>query len=186
MAERVHLCVEVPGLKVEFRGDRALFDEVVKEMVAPVARGARRIRIVEDEPSVVPPIVAPAVGPPVQVPATHRAPAPVPALPTAGSMPFDPTPLYALLAKDDARRAERDAVLLALVALAAAGRRDVTAAEITTHLAASGFPTKDLKAKPILAKLSLRKGLAAPGILPNTFRATPAGVAHILRRGRGA
>ncbi len=178
MAETVVFAVAVPGLKVEYRGDRTLFESLVRDMVAPAARGARRLRLLDAETPAVP-------APPAAAP---RAPAPEPAppLPTAGSMPFDPAPLYAILARDDARRAERAAVLLALVALASAGKRDVTPAEITAHLSASGFPCRGLKARPILAKLSLRKGLAAPGILPNTFRATPAGVAHILRRARGA
>jgi hypothetical protein len=176
VAERVHLSVEVPGLRVEFAGGLDLFEEVVRDMVSPVARGARRLRLVEEAPAAV---EAPA---PLPIPS---APPPAPALPTAGSMAFDPTPLYALLAKEGARRAERDAVLLALVAMASAGKRDVTPSEISAHLEASGFPTGDLKARPILAKLSLRKGLAAPGVLPGTFRATPAGVAHILRRSRG-
>ncbi len=122
---------------------------------------------------------------PAPAPAPQASPRPVPA--GGGPGPgFDPAPLYAALAKEGGRRAERDAVLLALVALAASGKRDATPAEITAHLAAAGFPARDLKAKPILAKLSHRKGLAAPGLLPGTFRATPAGFAFVLRHARGS
>jgi hypothetical protein len=111
------------------------------------------------------------------------APTPTPASATRG---FDPTALYAALSADGNRRGEKDAVLLALVALAAAGKRDATPAEILAHLGTHGFPVKGLLPRPILAKLASRKGFAAPGLLPGTYRATPTGAAHVLRRTRGA
>jgi hypothetical protein len=223
MADRVDLSVEVPGLRVDYSGDPALFDEVVKGMLAPVARGGWRaapssaagIARAEAAPAdLLPAPTTPGPAPDLRAPALAvPAPPPAPApresaaaqaraaqgqpynplgappaaFPRAtGAAAFDPTPLYAALAKEDRRRADRDAVLLALVALAASGKRDSTPAEITGHIAAGGFPAEDLHARPILAKLSHRKGLAAPGVLPGTFRATPAGVAYILRRARGA
>ena len=168
MGETVRLRVGTAGLTLEFSGDREVYEDLVRDLVAPVAGGSRRVRLAVEAP-----------------PLPEAAPSPAPPAPAPAALPFDPAPLYAALAKEDVRRAERDAVLLALVALAAGGKRDAAPAEITAHLAAHGFPSKDLKARPILAKLSARKGLVAPGILPNTWRATPAGVAHVLRRGRG-
>jgi len=125
---------------------------------------------------------APASSPPP--PAPPPAPAPRPAPRAAESAALDATALYARLAKDEARRSERDAVLLALVALAIAGKKDATPAEVLAHMEAHGFPSRDVKAKPVLAKLCHRKGMAAPGLLPNTFRVTPAGAAHIFRRSK--
>lgn len=201
MGGRVDVAVEVPGLRVEFSGETALFDEVVRGMLAPVARGTWH-----SDGTALPPLSAeaplpapPAVEGPVPAlsasfaavaaPAPASAPAAPPAAPAAAAVPdrpgFDPAPLYAALARDEGRRAEKDAVLLALVALAAAGKRDATPAEITAHLASGGFPAAGLHPRPILAKLSHRKGLAAPGVLPGTYRATPAGVTYILRRARG-
>ncbi|MCK6481794.1 MAG: hypothetical protein L6R43_17115, partial [Planctomycetes bacterium] len=103
----------------------------------------------------------------------------------AAAAAWDPTPLYARLAGEESRKGERDAVLLALVSLGAAGQRDAAPAEVVAHMVKHGFPGKDVKARPILAKLCHRKGLAVPGLLPNTFRATPAGSAYIWRRAKG-
>jgi hypothetical protein len=213
MGARVEVAVEVPGLRVEFSGETALFDEVVRGMLAPVARGAWAsgggalpppsaeaplpIPLAVEGPS--PARSGPSEAVPFRAPAPRgraapevppaAAPAASPAAAAAAAVPdrpgFDPAPLYAALARDEGRRAEKDAVLLALVALAAAGKRDATPAEITAHLSSGGFPAAGLHPRPILAKLCHRKGLAAPGLLPGTYRATPAGVTHILRRARG-
>jgi hypothetical protein len=90
--------------------------------------------------------------------------------------------LYAALATHEGRRGEKDAVLLALVSLAVEGKRDVTAADVMNHLESQGYPVKGLKAKPILHKFMSRKNLVVPGLLPNTFRATPAAGGHVTTR----
>jgi hypothetical protein len=203
MSDRVSMTVEVEGLRIEFRGGAGLFDDVMRGLLGPLARGARPFPapapvgepapaplmeepaprvFAEAPPAPPPPSFRPPAFPPAAAPPT---PAAAPPRPSGPAPAFDPAPLYAILAKEDGRRAERDAVLLALVALAASGKRDATAAEITAHLTAAGFPADGLKPKPILAKLSHRKGLAAPGLLPGTFRATPAGVSYVLRHARG-
>lgn len=197
MDKRVSMAVEVDGLRIEFDGGAGLFEEVVKGLLDPLARGARPFPAAAAEPVPAPrtaespspsfaeAIPLPAPPPLRSAPPPPAAASPAPSRPSGPAPAFDPAPLYAILAKEEGRRAERDAVLLALVALAASGKRDSTPAEILSHLAAAGFPAEGLKPKPILAKLSHRKGLAAPGLLPGTFRATPAGVSYVLRHARG-
>jgi len=212
MGDRVAVAVEVPGLKIEFAGGSSLYEEIVMGLVAPVARGAwRPVTTVSGGAFPGTPLPAalaaardpappaadlPAPASPARVPEPVRSfaappappspPAPAPSRPAGSGPAFDFSPLYAILAREEGRRAGKDAVLLALVAMAAAGKRDASPAEIAAHLEAGGFPAGDLRPRPILAKLSHRKGLAVPGLLPGTYRATPAGVTYILRRARGA
>jgi pyruvate/2-oxoglutarate dehydrogenase complex dihydrolipoamide acyltransferase (E2) component len=195
MPRRVAMKVEVQGLHISFEGGEELYESVMRRVLAPLAQARWRAPLVLSGPAL-PTIAEAPSGPaasahPAPAPAARpglaaavAAPAPAPD-PAAGAAPaFDPAPFYARLAAEAGRRAEKDAVLLALVSLGVAGKRDSTPAEVLAHLEAHGYPTEDLKPRPILAKLCHRKGLAAPGILPNTFRATPAGSAHVWRRSR--
>jgi hypothetical protein len=205
MDRRVSVSVQVEGMSLEYRGGADLYEDLVRGMAESLARGGRRrvaagpIRLAADpEDAGASPAAAPGPAPvlaaPAPPPPSPAAPSPSPSSPAppparaasaAGAPAFDATPLYAVLAREGGRRAEKDAVLLALVALAASGRRDASPAEITSHLEAGGFPAKGLKPRPILAKLGHRKGLVVPGVARGTFRATPAGVTYILRRARG-
>ena len=211
MSKRVALAVEVPGVRIAFDGEADLYAGLVLGLLEPLARGGWRAGGAPTGfPSPAgPPAAVP--GGPGSAPASPAAAAPVapaagasaasvpgPApMPAAARSSPPPPPraaspgaaeildsLYAALANEGGRRAERDAALLALLALAAGGKRDATPAEIVAHLSSRGYPAGDLKPRPILAKLCHRKGMAAPGILPHTFRATPAGTALILRRAR--
>jgi hypothetical protein len=202
MAKRVSLKVEVPGLHVEFEGDAALYEGVLRDVLEPLARGAWRgsgpMGAAPEGPSGAefPSPAAPAAADRAAPEAPRREapspapepPAPAPAAPVTAAAPrdWDPAPLYRALAGGGGRRSEKDAVLLALVDLGLSGKRDSSPAEIVSHLEARGFPASDLKPKPILAKLCHRKGLALPGILPNTFRASPSGTAHVWRLARGS
>lgn len=199
MASSVAMRVEVPGLRIEYEGGEGTCREILSEVLGPVARGSWRA---SGPPLAVEPVIPQADAPgrsPAGIPehpapsagsAPAAAPAPAPSSPAreGSSRPveFDPARLLARLVAEGGRRSEKDAVLLALVALGSEGRRDATPAEILAHLEARGYAARDLKPRPILAKLSLRKGLVAPGVLPNTFRATPAGSAYIWKRAAGA
>jgi hypothetical protein len=183
MPQRTAVHVEVPGLRIDYEGGEALYREVLREIVSPIAGGAWRT---VGAPLVVdPPCIVAEERP--SAPAAREAPAapaPLPSAPapTRAAAGFDPERLLSRLAAEGGRRSEKDAVLLALVALGGAGRRDATPAEIVAHLESRGYAARELKPRPILAKLSHRKGLVAPGVLPNTFRATPAGSAYIWKR----
>jgi hypothetical protein len=125
-------------------------------------------------------------------PAPHAAPAvptpapaaPAPAAPARGigGSGWDPDRMIRALAGLESRTAERDAVLTAVVGLAAEGKKDSTPADIKAWLAKHGFPVGDLHVKPILGKLHSRHNHVVPGMLPGTFRPTPAGTAHLFRR----
>ncbi len=197
MARRVEMSVEVAGFRLEYGGGAELFETVVRGAVGPLARGEWRPS--GNGPGIAPSGLllpdsappSPEVPPPSPAPASAFAPAPLiaPASDPAAAAPdvaaaWDPGPLYARLAKEEGRRAERDAVLLALVSLAVSGKRDSAPAEVVAHMEAHGFPSGDIKPRPVLAKLCHRKGMAVPGVLPNTFRATPAGSAYIWRKSR--
>ncbi len=172
----------------------------VAAVAAAVAAGDAEAAALQPDASVVAELAPPAPPPPPPMverrqaaapqwsPLSLPVPPPVPARPAArASYPaadaptIDSRALYGRLANEEARRAERDAVLLALVSLAIAGRRDATPSDVLDHMEENGYPVDGVKAKPVLAKLCHRRGLAVPGLLPNTFRATPAGAAHIFR-----
>ena len=195
MARRASVSIEVPGLALSYDGDEALFDAEVRPMLDGVVRGTwRREGPLPQAPAgpdgpaggeELEAAPAPAATrPPATPAATAAAPHPAPAAPERVSIDF--RPLLASLAQEKGRRAEREAVLAALAGLAAEGTRDATAPEVVAWLEKRGFPARALKPRPILAKLCHRKGLAVPGLMKNTYRATPAGVAHVARALRGA
>ena len=213
MANSVKAAVDAPGLRLRFEGSREAWERAVLPLLGPVAQGAWRADVpipvepagpaAPDSAQAPPPAPGPAAAVPAAVagatapsPDATRAPAPSRAPPAAAPPPppppaaaaaasWDPAPVYARLLKEEGRKADRDAVLLALVSLAAAGRRDATPAEVLSHMQKNGYPSAGVKARPVLAKLCHRKGMAVPGLLPNTFRATPAGSAYIWRRAKG-
>jgi len=205
MGERVKVSVEVPGMRLEFEGPPGLYEDLVKDLIRPVAEGRAATRGGTPPEGPAGPQGEPVDGA-AAAEATSRPPIPLPAAPapaaTAEGSPratrpsppsretpsepsWNPDPLYARLAKEERRRAEKDAVLCALVSLAAEGRRDALPSEVLAHLATHGYPASKLKPKPILQKLAHRTGLVVPGIPPGSFRATPAGSAHIWKRARG-
>jgi hypothetical protein len=193
MARRASVSIEVPGLALSFHGDQDLFAREVQPILDGVVRGTWRksgpLPVAPGGPAGPDEYPAPAAAPApapaaaAPAPATAASPAAAPAAPGAGT---DFRPLLASLAKGEGRRAEREAVLVALAGLASEGKRDATAPEVVAWLEKRGFPARGLHPRPILAKLCHRKGLAVPGLQKNTFRATPAGIAHVARALRGA
>jgi len=189
MTRRASISVEVPGLALFYDGDEWLFEVEVRPMLDGVVRGTWRregpLPQAPEGPAGPPdadaaptavaertPAPSPAAAP---APAPARAPDAAPAArPGPGAPSIDFRPLLSALAKEKGRRAEREAVLAALAGMAAEGTRDATAAEVVAWLEKRGFPARELKPRPILAKLCHRKGLAVPGLMKNTYRATPA------------
>jgi len=178
MDRRIAVSLEVAGLSVSFEGDASLFEREVRPLMEGVASGGWRARgaLVQAPPG---PVEEAGTTPPPAEEAPAREVSAPPPRPTEEA--FDFRPLLASLGREKGRRAEREAVLAALTGLASEGRRDATPAEVVEWLEARGFPVEGLHPRPILAKLCHRKGMAVPGILRNTYRATPAGAAHVAR-----
>ena len=210
MERRASVSIEVPGLALSFDGDQALFDREVKPILDGVVRGTWRksgpLPVAPEGPTGPDEFPAPPSAPdgatggkPDSAPvpaAAATAPSSAPSAAPIGATEGKPTPatagagtdfrpLLAVLARGEGRRAEREAVLVALVGLASEGTRDATPPEVVAWLEKRGFPARGLHPRPILAKLCHRKGLAVPGLQKNTFRATPAGIAHVARALRG-
>jgi hypothetical protein len=253
---RCSVAVQVPGFRMKYEGSQALYEDLLRDAVQPVADGQWRSRPAEAPaaaaappapapapalPRTAPPAPAAAPAPWSPAPAVagwtaapaaparpfavphappptleervaaaargsglpapaapvaavpgrpapavpgRPAPAPAPAAPArgVGGSGWDPAAMIRALAGKDNRSAEKDAVLTAVVGLAAEGKRDCAPADIKAWLERHGFPAGEIHVKPILGKLHSRHNHVVPGILPGTFRPTPAGTAHIFRR----